>query len=46
VRASDPVAALETLIGWSRERGVELAGLEVERPSLEDVYLRLTGSVE
>jgi hypothetical protein len=25
------------------ERSIELAGLEVTRPSLEDVYLELTG---
>jgi len=31
------------LTSWALERGVELRGLEVRRPSLEDVYLELTG---
>ncbi len=39
----DPVAPLHTLTGWALERGVELSGLEVSKPSLEDVYLQLTG---
>jgi ABC-2 type transport system ATP-binding protein len=38
---SDSVAALHALTGWALERGVELHGLEVSRPSLEDVYLEL-----
>jgi ABC-2 type transport system ATP-binding protein len=33
---------LGTLVDWAREREVDLAGLVVERPSLEDVYLQLT----
>jgi ABC-2 type transport system ATP-binding protein len=40
--AADPVAALNALTGWALERGVDLAGLEVTRPSLEDMYLELT----
>jgi ABC-2 type transport system ATP-binding protein len=39
----DPVRALHELTGWALERGVELEGLEISRPSLEDVYLHLTG---
>ena len=39
-----PVAeTLNELTGWALARGVELEGLEVSRPSLEDVYLELTG---
>src|SRR5256714_11348694 len=41
--AADPTRALHELTGWAIERGVELAGLEVRRPSLEDTYLELTG---
>jgi ABC-2 type transport system ATP-binding protein len=41
--ASDPVRALHELTGWALERGLDLEGLEVRRPSLEDVYLQLTG---
>ena len=42
LRTGEPVAVLNALTGWALERGVDLAGLEVRRPSLEDVYLDLT----
>jgi ABC-2 type transport system ATP-binding protein len=35
--------SLYELTGWAVQRGLELEGLEVDRPSLEDVYLELTG---
>jgi ABC-2 type transport system ATP-binding protein len=38
-----PTEALHALTAWAVERGIELAALEVIRPSLEDVYLALTG---
>jgi ABC-2 type transport system ATP-binding protein len=39
-----PTAVVAALAGWSAERGEgELAELVVTRPSLEDVYLELTG---
>ncbi len=34
---------LHDLTGWALENNVELEGLSVARPSLEDVYLELTG---
>ena len=37
-------AALHRLTGWALGQHVELNGLEVIRPSLEDVYLKLTDS--
>ena len=37
-------AALHRLTGWAIEQGISLDGLEVTRPTLEDVYLQLTGS--
>jgi ABC-2 type transport system ATP-binding protein len=43
VRVANPVGILHDLTGWALERGVPLEGLEVIRPSLEDVYLELTG---
>jgi ABC-2 type transport system ATP-binding protein len=43
---SDPTKALHELTGWALDRGVDLAGLTVTRPSLEDVYLQITGSDE
>lgn len=39
-----PTAVLHALAGWALERDIELPALEVRRPSLEDVYLRLVGS--
>ncbi|MGH2636747.1 MAG: ABC transporter ATP-binding protein [Actinomycetota bacterium] len=39
----EPTRALHDLTGWALERGVELDALEVTRPTLEDVYLELTG---
>ena len=41
LRTAKPTEALERLLGWARSRHVMLAGLTVERPSLEDVYLEL-----
>ncbi|MBA2764974.1 MAG: ABC transporter ATP-binding protein [Thermoleophilaceae bacterium] len=43
VQSIDPIRDLNTLTGWALERGHDLRGLTVERPSLEDVYLELTG---
>jgi ABC-2 type transport system ATP-binding protein len=37
-----PTSALQRLTTWAVDRGIELAGLAVERPSLEDVSLELT----
>ena len=42
IQADDPVRILNQLTGWALERHVELGGLEVRQPSLEDVYLELT----
>jgi ABC-2 type transport system ATP-binding protein len=38
-----PTRALHDLTGWALRAGLELGNLQVERPSLEDVYLELTG---
>jgi ABC-2 type transport system ATP-binding protein len=46
VRTEDEVRVLHELTGWALEAGVPLEQLTVERPSLEDVYLDLTGSGE
>jgi ABC-2 type transport system ATP-binding protein len=42
IATGEPVALLNELTGWALDRGHELDGLEVSRPSLEDVYLELT----
>ncbi len=40
--SSAVTADLHSLSGWALERGLELGDLEVRRPTLEDVYLKLT----
>jgi ABC-2 type transport system ATP-binding protein len=42
LRAEQPEALLYRLTGWALENGIVLEGLEVRRPTLEDVYLTLT----
>jgi ABC-2 type transport system ATP-binding protein len=44
LETTDPVRALSELTGRALERGEALEGLEVTRPSLEDVYLSLTAA--
>ncbi|HEX6332547.1 MAG TPA: ABC transporter ATP-binding protein [Actinomycetota bacterium] len=44
--APDPVRTLHELTGWALARGLALEGLEVARPTLEDVYLELTATEE
>lgn len=43
---SEPTEVLHLLTSWARNRPdpIELDGLTVSRPSLEDVYLALTTS--
>jgi ABC-2 type transport system ATP-binding protein len=43
VRTSEPTRVLHELTAGAVARGEELERLEVRRPSLEDVYLTLTG---
>jgi ABC-2 type transport system ATP-binding protein len=42
-QTTDPTRRLHELTSAAIERGEELDGLEVRRPTLEDVYLELTG---
>jgi ABC-2 type transport system ATP-binding protein len=42
IKTDSPLPLLGELASWARGRGVDLPGLEVRRPSLEDVYLALT----
>jgi len=46
VASKDVVADLHRLTGWALANSVTLDGLEVTRPSLEDVYLSLTGETD
>jgi len=41
-RTDTPTRDLAPLLAWAAERGIELEGLSVTRPTLEDVYLELT----
>ncbi|MGH8915069.1 MAG: ABC transporter ATP-binding protein [Acidimicrobiia bacterium] len=42
IEAESPTMTLRDLTSWAVDRGVELDGLAIDRPSLEDVYLELT----
>jgi len=42
LRSQTPLAHLQLLAGWALDRGLDLADLDVHRPTLEDVYLTLT----
>jgi ABC-2 type transport system ATP-binding protein len=42
VETATPTPVLHALTGWAVGRGLELTGLAVARPSLEDIYLKLT----
>ena len=44
LEVEEPTAVLHRLTGWAIERGTTLPHLSVEQPSLEDIYLKLTGS--
>ena len=46
VTFDDAVPGVHRLTGWAIDQGVELDGLEVLRPTLEDVYLELTEPAE
>ena len=46
LRTGEPIRVLNELTAWALERGVDLPGLDVGAPSLEDVYLELTGEAE
>jgi ABC-2 type transport system ATP-binding protein len=46
ITADDPTKALYELTGWALNSGVAFETLDVTRPTLEDVYLELTGGEE
>ena len=45
-RRRAPTATLHALTGWALDRGHELDGLVVQRPSLEDLFLTLAATTE
>ena len=44
LRSEAPLAHLALLAAWARRVGADVRDLVVSRPSLEQVYLELTGS--
>ena len=46
VQVDNPTTALHRLTEWAVRRGIDLEGLAVTRPSLEDVYLSITEEVD
>jgi ABC-2 type transport system ATP-binding protein len=42
IETTKPTEELYRLTSWAQRRGVLLSGLTVNRPSLEDIYLRMT----
>jgi ABC-2 type transport system ATP-binding protein len=44
LESAQPLVEIGHLADWARARDVELPDLDVRRPSLEDVYLRLTSA--
>ena len=46
LQTEDPTRTLHTLTGWAIEHGLSFETIDAERPSLEDVYLELTGGAE
>jgi len=44
IETAEPTRALAALTAWAVDRSLELPGLTVTRPTLEDVYLELAGS--
>ena len=46
LEAADPTRTLFELTSWAVQNGIALEGLQVLRPSLEDVYLEITKEAE
>jgi ABC-2 type transport system ATP-binding protein len=44
--STEPVLATQRLTSWALERGIELGSFSVSQPTLEDIYLELTGSAD
>jgi ABC-2 type transport system ATP-binding protein len=43
VRSADVTAVLGELVGWAERHRLDLTGLEVGPPTLEEAYLAITG---
>src|SRR5712691_8840975 len=45
VETMDPTRTMYELTAWAVQAGISLEGLEIARPTLEDVYLQITQDV-
>jgi hypothetical protein len=45
VRSTSPVEDLHVLCAWLLENEIDVDGVKVSQPTLEDVYLQLTSGV-
>ena len=43
VQSPRPAKTLVELVKWIDQQGIELADVQLKRPSLEDVFIELTG---
>ena len=46
LETKDPTRTLYELTSWAVQAGIALEGLQVTRPSLEDIYLEITKEPE
>ncbi|HET8979103.1 MAG TPA: ABC transporter ATP-binding protein [Solirubrobacteraceae bacterium] len=46
VETTDPVKAANILTGWALERDIDLGRFAISQPTLEDIYLELTGGAQ
>jgi ABC-2 type transport system ATP-binding protein len=46
VYTRDPLSAAHTLTGWAIDHDIDLGHFSVTQPTLEDIYLELTGEAE
>ena len=42
----EPIRAVNIITGWALEHDVKLGHFAVSQPTLEDIYLELTGATE
>ena len=46
IQTADPTRVLHELTAWALDHGYAFTSIDVERPSLEDIYLEITGEAE
>jgi ABC-2 type transport system ATP-binding protein len=46
VNTADPTTVLHSITGWAIDRGYAFETIDVQRPTLEDIYLEITGGEE